>query len=73
MIAYVDKPPTIEAHDGLFVLTAKSGDEAVQIALTPHALTGMLRAGARASDEFFEATLSFEVTPIRRRGPGRTE
>jgi hypothetical protein len=41
MIAYVDAPPIVDPHNGLFLLTAKSGKETVQIALTRHALRAL--------------------------------
>lgn len=41
MIAYVDRWPTVEPRNGLFVLTAQSGGQTIQLALTRHALRGL--------------------------------
>lgn len=66
MIAYVDTGPAVELHNGIFVLTATSGKEEVQIAFTPFAFGALLRAGNRATRAFFGA-LEAEVKPLHGR------
>ena len=73
MIAYVDTPPSVEPHKGVFLLTAKSGDETVQIALTRYALRALQRQCAAADAMREIADLGFEITPFGRKNLGGAE
>jgi hypothetical protein len=66
MIALVDTPPTVEPHNGLFLLTAKSGDEIVQIALTRYALRFLEQRCKEADAKQRLADLE-EPIPFKRR------
>ena len=45
MIAYVDKSPMIEPHNGGFLVTFKSGDTETAFMLTLHAMTALCGPG----------------------------
>ena len=45
MIAYVDRPPTIEPHGDGFLVTFKSGDSETAFMLTLHAMTALCGPG----------------------------
>ena len=45
MIAFIDNGPSIEAHNGGFLLTFKSGDTETQFFLTLYAMTDLCGRG----------------------------
>jgi hypothetical protein len=64
MIAYVDKPPTIEPCDGGFLVTFTSGGSETQFLLTLHAMTGLCGKGMRRVQEAQCAATEFAPTPF---------
>jgi len=63
MIAYIDKPPIIEPHNGGFLVTLRSGEAESQFLLTLHAMTGLCSKGMLRVKEAQTKAAAFEPTP----------
>lgn len=70
MIAYVDTPPMIEPLNGGFLMTLKSGDEQINIMLTPHAAFYLEQRIRKAKAEGASAALGKEPIPFKSK-PGK--
>lgn len=69
MIAFCNDPPTIERQHGMFVLTFKSGGEAVSVMITRNCLFALGRGATRESVQAFEddKVVQFSDAKERRR------
>lgn len=64
MIGYVDIPPTIEPHNGGFLVTLRSGETETQLFLTLHAMTALCERG-RLSVKEAQAKATLAALPFR--------
>ena len=71
MIAYVDKPPTVELLNGGFLVTLASGDTETTFMLTRHALAGLCGKGALRMQESDAREAIFEPTTLTEKGSRR--
>jgi hypothetical protein len=69
MIAYIDRPPTVESRGHGFVLTFTSGDTETQLFLTLHAMTGLSERG-RVSVREAQAKAARAIPFQAKRGGG---
>jgi hypothetical protein len=66
MIAYVDNRPSVEPHNGMFLVTVKSGEEDVRLILTRAALLALQHG---CSSAYAKATVAeMEAQPVVLRG-----
>lgn len=66
MITYVDSPPTIEPHNGGFLVAFKSGDDETTLMLTLNAMTHLCGRGMHKVKEAQAA--QFKPTPFAAKG-----
>lgn len=65
MIGYVETAPTIEPHNGGFLATFMSGNELIQLMLTPHAVFYLEQKIRKAKAEATYAALGKDPIPLK--------